>query len=158
GRDATAIDPISGSVLWVRHGIEPASEVFGDDEVTVIVPPENLSTTKSAIILRTTDGKSLLAPREQRMLPAGKRLGAYGRSVLMSRPVSPGSNATILAMFDPVANRELWKETFNNSIGGGNLQGSRVDNDTVAIMQPDGKFVMLRLSDGHRLIDETLEK
>ncbi|HEY2759578.1 MAG TPA: PQQ-binding-like beta-propeller repeat protein, partial [Pirellulales bacterium] len=158
GRDATAIDPITGSVLWVRHGIEPSSEVFGDEEVTVIVSPENISATRPALVLRTADGKSIVAPREQRPLPAGKRLGAYGHNVLMSRPGSPGSNSIVLAMYDPLTNHDLWTEKFTNPSGGGILQGSRVDNDTIAIMHPEGNFVMLRLADGHRLIDQTLEK
>ncbi len=58
-RDLTAIDPTNGEILWSRRGIEVGSEVFGDQEVLIIAPPDGVKDSDKALVLRTMDGELL---------------------------------------------------------------------------------------------------
>ncbi|HEY2882858.1 MAG TPA: PQQ-binding-like beta-propeller repeat protein [Pirellulales bacterium] len=169
GRDVTALDPRTGNTLWVRHGLEPASEVFGDNEITIIAPT---ASPKPATVLRTSDGKLL----GERVLTGGERWLNYGRFMLVFR--AKGDGNVVLALYDPWGQRDVWMETFagwtnqvprpndgnnpfgamnagNNMIGG--VKGARVDSETVALMEPGGRFVILNLADGRHLVEEKLE-
>ena len=52
--DVTAIDPLTGNVLWVQHKMEPGCDIFGDDEIVVLA-----AKGRPTKILRTLDGKRL---------------------------------------------------------------------------------------------------
>lgn len=153
GRDVMAVDPLDGTLLWVRHGVEPGSDIFGDDEVTIVAPPEALAPTKPALVLRTADGKLL----GERTIPMANRWNTYGRYLLVFRAGGAGGTGTVLALTDPYGQRDVWTETFSGFNGGtGGVKGTTVDHETIALMEPDGRFVMLNVADGHKLVDEKL--
>jgi outer membrane protein assembly factor BamB len=152
GRDVTAIDPLTGQVEWVRHGVEVGCDLFGDDEMVVLAPANG----KSALILRTADGHLL---GERAVAPTfDKRWTNYGHCLLVFRDNSD-SNKVTLALFDPWTQKDIWSEQFSGWNNGGNsaLKGTLVDGETVALMQSDGRFVVLNLIDGHKLIEQQLE-
>ena len=70
-KELTAVDPMTGNALWTHKGIEPGSEVFGDDKVTIVAPP---SPTKPYKLFRTSDGKEL----GDRTIPQGNRWVTIG--------------------------------------------------------------------------------
>ncbi|HTQ39949.1 MAG TPA: PQQ-binding-like beta-propeller repeat protein, partial [Pirellulales bacterium] len=152
GRDVTAIDPLTGQVQWVRHGVEIGCDLFGDEEMIVLAPANG----KPALVLRTADGQLL----GERTLPAtfDKRWTSYGHCLLVFRDHNDGNKVT-LAMFDPWTQHDVWSETFSGWNNGGNsgLKCTTVDGETVALMQSDGRFVVLNLADGRKLIDQQLE-
>jgi outer membrane protein assembly factor BamB len=150
GRDVTAIDPLTGQVQWVRHGVEIGCDLLGDDEVVILAPPND----KPAQVLRTADGELL---GERPMPPADKRWTNVGRCVLAFREHG-GGDQVALALIDPWTQHDVWSETFSGWNNGPNpgVKGTLIDGDTVALMQSDGRFVVLNLADGHKLIDERL--
>ncbi len=146
GREVMCLDGITGKVQWVRHGVPPGSEIFGDDEITILAPPAEESAGE-AFIVRTIDGQLL----GKRPVPAGQeRWDTVGRRLLTWR--STTGNKLLVALSDPWAEREIWSATFAPG-----SKGEVVDEDSVAVMQPDGHFTMIRLADGSKTIDEKLE-
>src|SRR5262249_30969720 len=144
GRDVQAIDPATGNTLWIRHGIDPGSEIFGDSEVIIIAPP---SREAKAIAVRAADGQLL---GECAVPPPEQRWTTFGRYLLASR--TPNDGNPLLVMLDPWGKREVWSMRVANG-----MKGTIVDGESVAVMQPDGKFSLISLADGTRQIDQQLE-
>ncbi len=142
-RDLTALDPLTGAVLWTRHGLAPGSEVFGDDEVLIVAPPDG----GQSQVLRTADGE-LLGTCDVPAIDA--RWTFHGRQVVIWR--KSGDEKFRLILSDP------WKqqETMLGEYVAGS-KGTVVGNDAVAMFEPGGRFQMLSLIDGHKLLDESLE-
>jgi outer membrane protein assembly factor BamB/tetratricopeptide (TPR) repeat protein len=151
GHDVMAVDPLTGQTQWVRHGVENGCDLLGDEEMLVLAPPNG----KKALVLRTADGELLC---EKSVAPMDKRWTNYGYCILAFREQSDGNQIT-LALADPWTERDVWSESFSGWNNGQNpgVKGTLVDGETVAVMQADGRFVMLNLSDGHKLIDQRLE-
>jgi outer membrane protein assembly factor BamB len=151
GRDVYAIDPVSGNTLWVRHGIEPGSDLFGDDEVLVVAPQgkerRETGATVQAMVLRAPDGQYL---SESPVPLPDQRWTTFGRMLLVTRTTPDGN--LLLAMLDPSRKREVWTVRVANG-----MKGAVVDGESIAVMQPDGKFSLVSLADGTRTIDEQLE-
>src|SRR5262249_47629902 len=154
GRDVSAVDPLTGQLLWVRHGIEPGSEVFGDEEFTIVAPPESAGAGKQALVLRTDSGE-LVGRRS--LPPQSMRWTTYGRKVLAFR--NRADNNSDLFLTDPVTGEgDLWSHTVGGIVNTGGVKGTIVDHETVALLEPSGKFVMRNLADGKILVDEKLHE
>jgi len=151
GRDVYAIDPVSGNTLWVRHGFEPGSDLFGDEEVLIVAPPgrerRDSGSSVQATVLRATDGQFL---GDASVPLPEQRWTTFGRMLLVTRARNDGSQ--LLVMLDPWGKREVW----NVGVANG-MKGAVVDGESVAVMQPDGKFSLISLADGTRQIEEQLE-
>lgn len=143
GRELFALDLLTGKRLWVLRGMPLGSDVFGDSQNIVVAPPDD----GAALIVRALDGQ-LLGTRQ--IPPASERWTNIGRNLLTSREGNQGK--LIVALYDPLAERELWSRQFSTD-----SRGAVVDDDSLAMMQSDGKFVMLALADGRPLVDQTLE-
>ena len=78
GRDVTAIDPISGNTMWVRHNVEPSSDIFGDDEVVILAP----ASEKKALVLAPPTARKLASAQ---LPPSQQRWTTFGRNVLAWR-------------------------------------------------------------------------
>ncbi|MCC7084341.1 MAG: PQQ-binding-like beta-propeller repeat protein [Pirellulales bacterium] len=144
GREVMALDPLSGKPLWTRQVEWQNCEIFGDDELILVAPPEG--NDAKALVLRAIDGFLL----GKCVLPASnQRWMAYGRCVLAWTPLADGQQQ--LRLVDPWGNRDLWNAKFSVD-----AKSTVVDDETVAIMQRDGRLVMLSLADGRITIDEKL--
>src|SRR5262249_26454780 len=144
--------PVSGNTLWVRHGIEPGSDIFGDEEAVIVAPSgrerrEGNSDSVSAAVLRATDGQLL---SEYSVPLPDKRWATFGRRLLVTRDLNDGSQ--LLRMVDPWTKGEIW--SMNIASG---MKGTVVDGESIALMQPDGKFSLVSLADGTRQIEEQLD-
>jgi outer membrane protein assembly factor BamB len=137
-RSLVAVDPMTGETLWTRGGIQPGSDVFGDDERLFI-------TTRGsgeAIVLRTLDGEELgrrqVPPPEQRLAVIGSRVVTWSTVVDKSQ----------LQMRDVWTEKDLWQQSFES--------GARpwpIDDEAVGVLDRQGHFVVLSLSDGSTQID-----
>lgn len=145
GHEVMCLDCITGKVQWVRHGVPTGSEIFGDDEITLLAPPEG--TAAEALVIRTIDGE-LLGKRS--VPPADQRWSTVGRRILTWRNTT--GNKLLITLHDPWERRDVWSATFAPG-----SRGAVVRDESVAVMQPDGKFAMIRISDGGKTIDEKLE-
>ena len=146
-RDLTAFDPVTGETLWSRRGIEPGSEIFGDEEVLVIVPPDTAGDSVQATILRSMDGEEL----GTRKLPKSIHRWAYcGRRCLAGRVESDGRLSFVLS--DPWKDKELVLATFKSGV-----KATLIGDDAAAFLEPSGRFLMVALADGSHMIDQQLE-
>ncbi len=140
--DLECVDPLTGALLWVRRDIPPGSDLFGDDEVLLVVPPG----ASEAQVLRPRDG-SLLG--KCNVPPESERMATIGRRVLQA-------NATRgklkLKLVDPWEKSEIWARSFNAS-----RKTRMLDGNMMGVMDTSGRFVLLSLIDGLALIDEQLE-
>jgi tetratricopeptide (TPR) repeat protein len=144
--DLAALDPLTGATLWTWHGLSPGAEVFGDNDVIVVAPPDGTNAT----VLRTTDGQRLSSCN----VPSADHRGGYhGRRVLTWRSVAGnGNRKTEILLADP------WKrQDFVLGDFAADMRGTIVDDEALAIFEPSGRFRIVSLNDGHKLIDEQLE-
>ena len=146
GHEVMCLDSVTGKLQWVRHGVSPGSDIFGDDEITLVAPPPE-SGGGDALVLRTIDGQ-LLGKRP--VPPVDQRWNTVGRNVVTWR--NSTGNKLLISLNDPWARRDIWSATFAPG-----SKGVALGDDSVALMQPDGKFSMLSVSDGGKTIDEKLE-
>ncbi|HKD35162.1 MAG TPA: PQQ-binding-like beta-propeller repeat protein, partial [Pirellulales bacterium] len=146
GRDLTAFDPLTGEVLWSRRGIEPGSEVFGDDEAIVVAPPDSMKDGKT-LILRSVDGEEL---GSRKIARADHRWAYCGRRCLWGRVERDGKLSFILS--DPWKEKDLVLGTFE-----GGVKPALVGDEIAAFFEPKGHFLMVALDDGRKLIDTKLE-
>src|SRR4029078_5417673 len=71
------VDTLTNKVMWERSGVEPGSEVFGDEQKIVVIAPGEKS--DQAMVYSAIDGTLL----DRRMVhPQDHRWATCGRNVL----------------------------------------------------------------------------
>jgi len=142
--DLKCVDPLTGALLWSRADIPLGCELFGDDEVLLVVPPG----ATEAQVFRMRDGDRLGTCR----VPAeGQRMAILGRRILQVS-AAPLQKKYELKLVDPWKKAEIWSRSFAST-----PRTWILDYEVIGAMLPSGKFMMLSLADGQVLIDEQLE-
>lgn len=139
-RNCIAVDPWTGDTLWVRRNVPRNSDLFGDHEYVFVVRPGQTTAT----VLRAIDG-TVLGERE---VPA-ERERTLGRHVLGWQR---GEDRCVLQLVDPWENRSLWPP--KEFAPGAKLR--YVEDGTVGVYEPEGRFVLVDLSDGRTIVDAPL--
>jgi hypothetical protein len=140
-RSCVAVDPWTGKMLWMRDDVPRNSELFGDHQYVFLVPAGETTAT----VVRALDGKLL----GQREVPL-EREGTLGRRVLVWRRAD---GHRVLKMVDPWDNRQLWPpQQFAATAA-----LHHVNEEAVAVYEPGGRFVLVDLNDGRKVIDEELQ-
>jgi outer membrane protein assembly factor BamB/tetratricopeptide (TPR) repeat protein len=147
GHDLTAFDPLNGEILWSRRGIEPGSEVWGDDETLVVAPPDGAKDSTKALLLRSMDGEELGV----RTIAKPDHRWAYcGRRYLWGRTESDGRLTFLLS--DPWKEKDLVLGTFDAGV-----KPALLGDEEAAFFEPKGHFLLVALDDGRKMIDTQLE-
>jgi len=139
-RNCIAVDPWTGDTLWVRRNVPRDSELFGDHQYVFLVRPGRTTAT----VLRAMDG-TVLGERE---VPV-ERERTLGRHVLGWQR---GEDRCVLELVDPWESRSLWPP--KEFAAGAKLR--YVEEETVGVYEPEGRFVLVDLSDGRTVIDAQL--
>jgi outer membrane protein assembly factor BamB len=137
-------DPITGEILWERHGLDNACELFGDDEMVFAVP----TNSDEAKVYSMRDGAELGTRRVGR---SNTRLATSGRRILAWEQVG----GTIrLRLFDAWGEQEddLWK--LETPLG---CKGQLIDGSEFALLEKNGKFSILSLAKGMVTLTSQLE-
>jgi hypothetical protein len=134
----TLLDPVSGHVLWERHGLPAVSEWIGDDDV---------------LCGCTVDGRNspVLSMRDGRLLHAvdvpgrRQRLATYGRRLLAIAPLDDGPIAARVRIdvVDPVDREARPLGEFS-----GNALAAPVGGDHLAVVEPNGGLTLVDLRAG----------
>jgi hypothetical protein len=124
----------NGDPLWVFDGLPAGCDLSGDDQVVVATAPDG----RELLVFSTLDGR-LLSRREIGTAP---RLTTVGRNVLTW-------SGTELRLFDAVSQADLRREQFPP----GTLPCLSL-SDTIAMLEPSGRFTLWSLRDGHRLLEQ----
>ena len=127
------VDPLTGKTLWIRHDIDPGSEVYGDDEHLYVALPNSDRT----LVLRAADGEQV---KVVKLPKAEERVMALGRNLLSWRYEGRFAH---LALQDMFTEKVLWKHELSS--------GSRlgpISRDEVGVMDRKGDFKVVAVADG----------
>ncbi len=141
-RELIAADPLTGETIWSREQVPPGSDVFGDEEYVFVVPPQSAE----ARVFQTLDGKKL-GRRQVDSLP--QRWSTWGRHVLAW---SEQQDAMILRVYDAWTGESIWREDLPK-----NAKATLIEDDEVAILQADGRFLIRSLQDDQTRLEADLE-
>jgi hypothetical protein len=161
-RTFTCVDPLTGKSLWTHQNLEQGQELFGDEHRIYAVPqPERQANerqvsgrknearaveeptpeVRQASVYDAVDGRSL----GKRRLPRHDRWWTIcGRNILAWEPVNTGFR---LYLFDVEMQQDVWSEEL-----AAGTKGCLVENDGVAVLQPDGKFFLRSLVEDKKLV------
>lgn len=131
--ELVCLDPATGTTLWSRGRIDPGSDLFGDDEVVFVIPKNQQQAHAYSMIDGAPLGTRDLAGHENRW-------AAIGRHLLCWQETKENFN---LEMYDPWLQKATWSKTFPPKTKAEILSG-----DELAVLQPDGDFLVLSLPDG----------
>ncbi|HVS38454.1 MAG TPA: PQQ-binding-like beta-propeller repeat protein, partial [Gemmataceae bacterium] len=138
-RDALiAVDPVNGRVLWTRSDVSPSSHIFGDDQNLFVVEMSDSGKPASTRIFRVCDGETIPALDFHQMYE--DRIRLVGRNILTA---NKNSEATTLRLYDPLAGKDLWKQTFAPK----SLVMQAEDGDVAGVVELDDKGGLARVVD-----------
>ncbi|MBA4017334.1 MAG: hypothetical protein C0483_09185 [Pirellula sp.] len=136
------VDPLTGKILWIRHDIDPGSEVFGDDEHLYVALPNSDRT----LVLRAADGEQV---KVVKLPKAEERVMALGRNLLSWRYEGRFAH---LALQDMFTEQVLWKHELSS--------GSRlwpISHDEVGVMDRKGDFKVVDVTDGSFKLEASVQ-
>jgi hypothetical protein len=138
----TAVDPLTGQTLWMRDDLPVGCDMFGDEALLLVTPPEGTS----AYVLSGVDGREL----GRKEVPARNvRLLQHGHS-LLTWEERDGQRE--LKLVDPWAGSVPWSRKFPAKAAVWPVGGSEV-----AVFEPDGKFALLAVADGSAVLEAKLD-
>jgi hypothetical protein len=142
GRFLLALEPLTGQLLWQRYDAPRGGELFGDDEFLFVIPPQK----NEALVYRISDGQQV----GTRPVPAATvRLLAFDRFVLSW---SQADEKQVLTLLDVWDQKEVWKQ--EAALGS---KVTLVEGEDVALLEPSGRFRLVRIQDGKASLDSQLE-
>ncbi len=141
-QELTCANPLTGDTIWVRSGLEPGSDIFGDDEYLFVIGPN----ATEATVLNAADG-ALLGKRDVGAL--AERWFTAGRLVLSCRA---DRKKLTMRWFDAWTQTDLWSREFTDD-----AQCWQPTRSEIAVLEPTGEFVILNLADGKELVSAQLE-
>ena len=142
GTTVYAADPLTGSTLWERRNLPRGGTLFGDDQYVFLLQPNS----EQVIVLRADDGVRL----GERTLPGiSKRLAIRGRTVLTSTTIGTKRR---LSLLDALTSRPIWQKEFTSK-----AQIVLVGHDELAVLEPDGRFLIAGINGGTTRLRATVE-
>ncbi len=155
-RNLVSVDPITGEVLWFRKGYKREAELFGDREFVMVlyeIEEKNKEVKYELQILSAMDGRLLGTRMISKEM---QRWTTVGRHILIWRKVvddNSDKERWELALYDPWTEKDVWSHPIS-----GDTKGDLVGLDAVALYdKAEGRFVVLDIFSGERLLDEPLE-
>lgn len=138
------VDPVTGETLWQRNDVSPACELFGDDEIVIAADIEH----GVSQVIDMTDGRV----RDQRSLPPLPWLLTAGRNVacIEYRNDAQGRRM-VIRVVDVWSGEESFAGEYDDE-----ARLTVVEPETVAVVEPSGKFQMIDVRTGHLLLDQQL--
>jgi outer membrane protein assembly factor BamB len=125
----TAIDPISGRVLWTRADVTSRSAIFGDDQNVFVVELSPEGKPAYTRVFRTYDGATVRAPDFRQAYE--DRIRLVGRNILVA---DKDKEATTLRLYDPLTGKEVWKQAFAAK----SVVLQVEEGDLAGVIEPDG--------------------
>jgi outer membrane protein assembly factor BamB len=137
----TAVDPVSGRVLWTRSDVSPRSRIFGDDQHVFVVEMSSdaKSVPVSTRVFRLYDGATVKAPDFHDQYDPERRIRLIGRDILVA---DKDKDAVTLRLYDPLTGKDIWKQAF--------AAKSHVlrteDGDLAGVVEPNGQVRVIDLT------------
>jgi outer membrane protein assembly factor BamB len=137
----TAVDPVSGRVLWTRSDVSPRSRIFGDDQHVFVVEMSSdaKSTPVSTRVFRLYDGATVKAPDFHDLYDPERRIRLVGRDILVA---DKDKDATTLRLYDPLTGKDIWKQAFAAKSHVLRTEGG----DLAGVVEPSGRVRVIDLT------------
>lgn len=125
------------SVMWVKGGVSPKAQVFGDDAHVFVVDAEAGAGKPKCLALRSQDGAVEPGVPDFSQQFA-RKIGQVGRRLLIR-----DSGGKSVALFDPLSGKEVWRREFaERSVLAQDVPG------LLAVVEPGGLFTLLNAATG----------
>jgi outer membrane protein assembly factor BamB/tetratricopeptide (TPR) repeat protein len=133
----SALDPLTGRVLWSRMDVHSRNYLFSDEDYVFVVELDNQNNPSSTRVFRAADGISVKAPDFASLF--GKRLQVFGHYLLLSEN---GANSRIVVrLYDIVAGQDVWKQDY----AARSIVAQCEDAGLTGIVEPNGKVHVIDL-------------
>ena len=142
-KDLVCVDLATGETLWVRRDLPKNCHLWGDDELLFVLPPRALR----AIVINARDGKRL---GEREVPRRTSWLATAGRNILM-RTIDDGD--VKFQLIDPWNSKEICTPMKFAA----RTRHTLVDSQHAAMLEPDGRLVLVDLTDGRTVVDHAIE-
>ena len=146
GRGLQCVSPLTGATIWERPLAEGVCELFGDEEVVVVVP----SGADTAQIYSAIDGALLDRRKIDR---AENRWAVCGRRVLAWELAEDKDEPEVrLRLYDAARQGTgLWSRQVARG-----AKGCLIQNEELALLEPNGQLTVVSLRDGRQLWTQRL--
>lgn len=166
GRALICADPLTGQTIWTRDGLPAGSDLFGDGEWIFVVPPD----ADTALVFHALDGQSADAvpsePLARRWTTSGRRVLAWKPQAVAGQPENAAADEIDdaargerlarlpweLRLYDALTGDVLWTEQLPAG-----TRGTLIENEEVALLQPDGRLIVRSLQIAEPLLQAQLE-
>ncbi|MFN0021156.1 MAG: PQQ-binding-like beta-propeller repeat protein [Pirellulaceae bacterium] len=146
GRQLVCVEPLTGKLLWERSGVEPGSEVFGDEHRVVVIPPGEKS--DQALVFSAADGSLV----DRRMVdPSDRRWVTCGRNVLAWEALA--GRTVQLRLYDASSQGTgLWSKKVEQP-----AKGCIIDGEELMLLEASGKLTVVSLRSGSVLFETAVD-
>jgi outer membrane protein assembly factor BamB len=137
----TAVDPVSGRVLWTRSDVSPRSRIFGDDQHVFVVEmsADVKSVPVSTRVFRLYDGATVKAPDFHHLYDSDRRIRLVGRDILVA---DKDKDTVTLRLYDPLTGKDVWKQAFAPKSHVLRTEGG----DLAGVVEPNGLVRVIDLT------------
>jgi outer membrane protein assembly factor BamB len=148
-RGLVMVDPLSGKERWVKTDVPTSMDVFGDDELILLVPQKRDRNHRAAVVVRALDGATLTSAD---FAPAwDRRFRVIGRRILL-RDTNEDDELT-LRLYDPVAGRDDW----TLPLGKDGLVLNSLERRVVGGVNAAGKLTVVDVQTGAPVLRASLD-
>lgn len=139
-----SVDPLTGTINWLRRDVPPGCVLFGDDEYVFALPHQETE----AVVFRASDGKRL---GTRKVPPLEDYYGMDGRRILhWSSNRSPGGPPqAFLELVDAWTGEAVWTRQV-----GPDAQVCLVEGDWVGVVDRAGTFQLIDISSGDVMLSQ----
>lgn len=145
GNELRCVDPLSGETLWSRSDLPHGCELFGDAEYVLAADVSD----HKVYVVALTDGRLV----DTRELPKAEWLTTAGRNVAQLGVRTNGANRALQLQVNDIRDqRALFDGEYHI-----NSRACVLEPAAVAVLEPSGKFELIDVQTGRRLIAAELE-
>jgi hypothetical protein len=144
-RELYSVNPLTGETIWMRKNVPAGSDLFGDEELLFVVPPDG----SPALVLSAINGE-LLGRRS--IPPLDQRMATLGRYVLVWTSDDGVATVSLQDPWQEDGKQIVWSRKFARG-----SKGCVVPQEAVGVLEPSGAFALLHLPDGKPVVEEKLD-
>lgn len=133
----SALDPLSGRILWSRLDVNSHNFLFSDEDYVFVVELDNQGKPSASRVFRAADGMSVKAPDFAALFE--KRRQVFGRYLLLSE--SAATNGVTVRLYDMATGDDVWKQNYLAR----SIVANSEDAALTGIVEPDGKVHVIDL-------------
>ena len=141
--ELACVDPLTAATRWTTRNVRAGCDLWGDDAYLFAAPPS----LSEALVFRAIDGEPLgTRARADDRTAADNDWAAESSMWGMVNDTLASGDASI-----PWTGEYLWQHSIRPG-----ARAQRIGDDELAIMEPEGRFVILSLADGRIRADQKL--